>query len=53
MPLPIVGNVLLLGDDGEEGVLPVVHTGVQLLVQGLEVVQRAAYNPTPETVIER
>ena len=51
MPLSIVSNVLLLWDDGEEGELPVIHAGVQLLVQGLEVIQSSAYNPTPEKVI--
>ena len=48
MPLSIAGNVLLLGDDGEEGELPIVDTGVQLLVQGLEVIQCSSDNPPPE-----
>ena len=37
--LPIVSYVLLLRDLWQEGELRVVHAGVQLLVQGLEVIQ--------------
>ena len=49
--LAIGGNVLLLGDDWEEGELPVIHAGVQLLVQGLEVIQSSSDNPAPRIII--
>ena len=45
--LVTVGHVLELEDDWQAAVPPVVHAGVKLPVQGLEIVQSSSDEPPP------